>query len=57
MIGKLKFLKEVFEFKYLSPENFPEFVFWGRSNVGNPLYCLTKSKLAKTSKTPDAQDH
>ena len=54
MIGKLKFLKEVFEFKYLPPENLPEFVFWGRSNVGKSslINSLTKSKLAKTSKPP-----
>ena len=32
----------------------PEFVFWGRSNVGKSslINSITKSKIAKTSKTP-----
>jgi GTP-binding protein len=49
-----KFLKEVYEFDSLPEENLPEFIFWGRSNVGKSslINSLTKSKIAKTSKTP-----
>ncbi len=50
----LKFLKEVYESKNLPEENLPEFVFWGRSNVGKSslINSITQSKIAKTSKTP-----
>ena len=37
MIGKLKFLKEVFEFKYFPPENLPEIVFLADQIWVNPL--------------------
>ena len=54
MNENLKFLKEVFESESLPEENLPEFVFWGRSNVGKSslINSITKSKIAKTSKTP-----
>ena len=54
MNENLKFLKEVFESRNLPEESFPEFVFWGRSNVGKSslINSITKSKIAKTSKTP-----
>ena len=49
----LKFLKEVYESKNLPEENLPEFVFWGRPNVGkSSLINSITSKIAKTSKTP-----
>ena len=51
MNENLKFLKEVFESKNLPEESLPEFVFWGRSNVGKSslINSITKSKIAKTS--------
>ena len=54
MNENLKFLKEVFESESLPEEGLPEFVFWGRSNVGKSslINSITKSKIAKTSKTP-----
>ena len=54
MNENLKFLKEVFETRSLPEESLPEFVFWGRSNVGKSslINSITKSKIAKTSKTP-----
>ena len=54
MNENLKFLKEVFETRNLPEESLPEFVFWGRSNVGKSslINSITKSKIAKTSKTP-----
>lgn len=54
MNENLKFLKEVFEPRNLPEESLPEFVFWGRSNVGKSslINSITKSKIAKTSKTP-----
>ena len=54
MNENLKFLKEVFESRSLPEESLPEFVFWGRSNVGKSslINSITKSKIAKTSKTP-----
>ena len=54
MNENLKFLKEVFESENLPEESLPEFVFWGRSNVGKSslINSITKSKIAKTSKTP-----
>ncbi len=54
MNENLKFLKEVFESINLPKESLPEFVFWGRSNVGKSslINSITKSKIAKTSKTP-----
>ena len=54
MNENLKFLKEVFETRNLPKESLPEFVFWGRSNVGKSslINSITKSKIAKTSKTP-----
>ncbi|MEE2695155.1 MAG: ribosome biogenesis GTP-binding protein YihA/YsxC [Pseudomonadota bacterium] len=49
-----EFLKEVYDFDSLPEENLPEFIFWGRSNVGKSslINSLTKSKIARTSKTP-----
>ena len=54
MNENLKFIKEVFESRNLPEESLPEFVFWGRSNVGKSslINSITKSKIAKTSKTP-----
>ena len=54
MNENLKFLKEVFESESLPEESLPEFVFWGRSNVGKSslINSITKAKIAKTSKTP-----
>ena len=54
MNENLKFLKEVFESRNLPEEGLPEFVFWGRSNVGKSslINSISKSKIAKTSKTP-----
>jgi len=54
MNENLKFLKEVFESENLPEESLPEFVFWGRSNVGKSslINSITKSKIAKTSKIP-----
>ena len=54
MNENLNFLKEVFESESLPEESLPEFVFWGRSNVGKSslINSITKSKIAKTSKTP-----
>ena len=48
------FLKEVYSYKDLPNDSIPEFIFWGRSNVGKSslINFLTKKKLAKTSKTP-----
>jgi len=48
------FLKEVYDKKNLPNHPLPEFAFWGRSNVGKSslINCLTKKKIAKTSKTP-----
>ncbi|MBS91872.1 MAG: YihA family ribosome biogenesis GTP-binding protein [Rickettsiales bacterium] len=49
-----RFLKEVYSYKDLPNDSIPEFIFWGRSNVGKSslINFLTKKKLAKTSKTP-----
>ena len=49
-----RFLKEVYSYKDLPNDSIPEFIFWGRSNVGKSslINLLTKKKLAKTSKTP-----
>tara|TARA_Y100001968_G_C19350146_1_gene714203 strand:- start:697 stop:1281 length:585 start_codon:yes stop_codon:yes gene_type:complete len=49
-----KFVKEVFDYESLPKDAIPEFAFWGRSNVGKStlVNIITKSKLAKTSKTP-----
>ncbi len=48
------FLKEAHSLSTLPNDNVPEYVFWGRSNVGKSslINLLTKKKLAKTSKTP-----
>jgi len=48
------FLKSVFNELDFPNEHLSEVGFWGRSNVGKSslLNCLTKSKIAKTSKTP-----
>ena len=48
------FLKSSTALKNLPNESVNEFCFWGRSNVGKSslLNSITKSKLAKTSKTP-----
>ena len=49
-----KFIKEVHSFKELPSDQIPEFIFWGRSNVGKSslINSLTKKKIAKTSRTP-----
>ncbi len=48
------FVKEVHSFNQLPDDNIPEFIFWGRSNVGKSslINFLTKKKIAKTSRTP-----
>ena len=49
-----KFLDEVHGFQNLPDDSLPEIIFLGRSNVGKSslINSLTKSKIAKTSKTP-----
>ena len=49
-----KFIKEVHSFKDLPSDQIPEFIFWGRSNVGKSslINSLTQKKIAKTSRTP-----
>jgi len=49
-----KFLTEIHNFRDLPKDDIPEIVFWGRSNVGKSslINSITKSKLARTSKTP-----
>ncbi len=49
-----KFVKEVHSFKELPSDQIPEFIFWGRSNVGKSslINSLTNKKIAKTSRTP-----
>ena len=49
-----KFIKEVHSFKDLPLDQIPEFIFWGRSNVGKSslINSLTQKKIAKTSRTP-----
>lgn len=49
-----KFIKEVYSFKDLPIDEIPEFIFWGRSNVGKSslINLITKKKIAKTSRTP-----
>ena len=49
-----KFLTEIHDFRDLPKDDIPEIVFWGRSNVGKSslINSITKSKLARTSKTP-----
>ncbi|MBD23201.1 MAG: YihA family ribosome biogenesis GTP-binding protein [Alphaproteobacteria bacterium] len=48
------FLKEAHSLSGLPADNIPEYIFWGRSNVGKSslINLLIKKKLAKTSKTP-----
>ena len=48
------FLNEVHSVSTLPNDNIPEFIFWGRSNVGKSslINLLTRKKIAKTSKTP-----
>ena len=48
------FLKEAHSLSCLPNDDIPEYVFWGRSNVGKSslINLLTKKNLAKTSKTP-----
>ena len=48
------FLNEVHSVSTLPNDNIPEFIFWGRSNVGKSslINLLTRKKMAKTSKTP-----
>ena len=49
-----RFFKDVHLPDQLPDDSIPEFVFWGRSNVGKSslINLLTKKKIAKTSKTP-----
>lgn len=51
---KCKFLTSVISKKELPKGNIKEIAFWGRSNVGKSslINSLTKSNIAKTSKTP-----
>ena len=53
-IGSWLFLKEVFSSSELPKDEIAEIIFWGRSNVGKSTLInkLTKTNLAKTSKTP-----
>ena len=48
------FLSEVHSVSTLPDDDIPEFIFWGRSNVGKSslINLLTRKKMAKTSKTP-----
>ncbi len=54
MTDDWRFLKEVYSYNDLPNDSIPEFIFWGRSNVGKSslINLLTKKKIAKTSKTP-----
>ena len=48
------FLREAHSLSGLPVDDIPEYIFWGRSNVGKSslINLLTKQNLAKTSKTP-----
>ena len=48
------FLNEVHSISKLPNDDIPEFIFWGRSNVGKSslINLIIKKKMAKTSKTP-----
>ena len=48
------FLKEAHSLSGLPNDDIPEYIFWGRSNVGKSslINLLTKKNIAKTSKTP-----
>ena len=48
------FLREAHSLSGLPVDDIPEYIFWGRSNVGKSslINLLTKKSLAKTSKTP-----
>ena len=48
------FLKESHSLSDLPNDDIPEYIFWGRSNVGKSslINLLTKKNLAKTSKMP-----
>ena len=48
------FLREAYSLSGLPMDDIPEYIFWGRSNVGKSslINLLTKKNLAKTSKTP-----
>ena len=54
MYGQFRFIKEVLDVNSLPPQTLPEFVFWGRSNVGKSslINSITNSNIAKISKTP-----
>ena len=54
MIDDWKFVKEVHKFDQLPDDSIPEFVFWGRSNVGKSslINFIVKKNIAKTSRTP-----
>ncbi len=54
MSNTWKFLIEAHDFKDFPKDQIPEIVFWGRSNVGKSslINSITKSKIARTSKTP-----
>ncbi len=49
-----KFLIEAHRFSDFPQDEIPEFVFWGRSNVGKSslINSITRTKIAKISKTP-----
>ena len=52
MIDDWKFVKEVHKFNQLPDDSIPEFIFWGRSNVGKSslINFIVKKNIAKTSK-------
>jgi len=54
MIDDWKFVKEVHKFNQLPDDSIPEFVFWGRSNVGKSslINFIVKKNIAKISRTP-----
>ncbi len=54
MFKDWKFLIEAHRFSDFPQDEIPEFVFWGRSNVGKSslINSVTRTKIAKISKTP-----
>ena len=59
MDNEWKFLKEVHSFGDLPDDLIPEFIFWGRSNVGKStlINLLTKSQIAKPRDCLVEPDH